>query len=80
MYRSVPRVTIPRKECSKTVKSWPPGKYSGLVPGNLASLGHSILINFTLFHHFQDFNNKFTHSISTKSKGQSNIDLSMKNM
>ena len=56
MHQSIPSFTIPQANFQNIVKSPPPGKFFGQISGGRASLGPLILINFTLFHHFQDLN------------------------
>ena len=56
MYQSIPSVTIPRTNFQNLSDPSPMGKFFGQIPGGRASLGPLILINFELFHHFQDLN------------------------
>ena len=67
MYQLISRSPRPGT-FSKAVKSRFLKQIFGSNSGGRASLGPLILINFTLFHHFQDLNHLFTHvMISTNS-------------
>ena len=46
---------------SKTAKSQSSGKFFGQIPEGRAALGPLIVINFTLFNHFQDHSHQFAH-------------------
>ena len=78
MYQSVPSVTIPPGKFSKIAKSRCPGQIFWSIPGDQASLGPFILINFTLFQHFKtSVTNLPIEYVQIR---RENIDLSMKNM